>query len=89
MRAVFQPPSGSCQERVDVEALGAAHLVGGHDGVAREREDLRSVARPGLVTADHEGIEMTSLGWFFVRGLVMAFDPHLRTADRRCFSLVI
>jgi len=78
-----------CQGRVDFEALGAAHLIDARDCFARELEDLRPYAHEGLVTVDNDGIEVTPLGWFFVRGLAMVFDPHLRTADRSRFSRII
>jgi oxygen-independent coproporphyrinogen-3 oxidase len=41
------------------------------------------------VTVDDDCIEVTPLGWFFVRGLAMVFDQHLRTADRSRFSRII
>jgi oxygen-independent coproporphyrinogen-3 oxidase len=78
-----------CQGRVDFEALGAAHLIDARDYFARELEDLRPYVLEGLVTVDNDCIEVTPLGWFFVRGLAMVFDQHLRTADRSRFSRII
>ncbi|MGA1286219.1 MAG: oxygen-independent coproporphyrinogen III oxidase [Rubrivivax sp.] len=78
-----------CQGRVDFEALGAAHLIDAQDYFARELEDLRPYVLEGLVTVDNDCIEVTPLGWFFVRGLAMVFDQHLRTADRSRFSRII
>ena len=35
----------------------------------------------GLVKLSDTGIEVTSMGWFFVRAIAMVFDRHLQ-ADR-------
>jgi oxygen-independent coproporphyrinogen-3 oxidase len=43
-----------------------------------------------LVEVDAQGIELTPLGWFFVRGVAMVFDRHLQTdRDRARFSRII
>ncbi len=79
-----------CQGRVDFEAVELAHLVHPHEYFAAEIERLAPFQDEGLVAVDDQGIELTPLGWFFVRGVAMVFDRHLQThRDRAPFSRII
>ena len=51
---------------------------------------LRALSDEGLVTLDADGLEVTPLGWYFVRSVAMVFDRYLRAdARRERFSKVI
>ena len=44
----------------------------------------------GLVVVDESGIEVTPMGWFFVRGVAMVFDRYLQAdRNRTRFSKII
>ena len=57
---------------------------------ARELEELAAMCNLGLVTIESRAIQLTPLGWYFVRAVAMVFDSHLH-ADRarERFSRVI
>jgi oxygen-independent coproporphyrinogen-3 oxidase len=79
-----------CQGRVEFEAVEMAHLVDPQEYFADEIERLVPFQEEGLVEVDAQGIELTPLGWFFVRGVAMVFDRYLQTdRDRACFSRII
>lgn len=79
-----------CQGRVEFEAVEMAHLVDPQEYFADEIERLAPFQEEGLVEVDAQGIELTPLGWFFVRGVAMVFDRHLQTdRDRARFSRII
>ncbi len=70
-----------CQGRVEFESIALAHLVDFHKAFAAELEMLRPLQEQGLVLVDADAIEVTPLGWYFVRNVAMLFDRHLQ-ADR-------
>jgi len=75
---------------VEFEAVEMAHLVDPQEYFADEIERLVPFQEEGLVEVDAQGIELTPLGWFFVRGVAMVFDRYLQTdRDRACFSRII
>jgi oxygen-independent coproporphyrinogen-3 oxidase len=44
----------------------------------------------GLVQLSDAGIQVTAMGWFFVRGVAMVFDRYLQTdRNRNRFSKII
>lgn len=79
-----------CQGRVDFESIELAHLLRMQDYFAAELERLRPLAELGLVELTGHSIEVTPLGWYFVRGVALVFDRYLqadRTRER--FSRII
>ena len=79
-----------CQGRVEFESIELAHLVDMRRYFATEFEALRPLAEMGLVDVGAHAIEVTPLGWYFVRAVAMVFDRHLRAdAARERFSRVI
>ncbi|MCI1191075.1 oxygen-independent coproporphyrinogen III oxidase [Calidifontimicrobium sp. SYSU G02091] len=79
-----------CQGRVDFESIDLAHLIRMEEYFAPELEQLRPLAEMGLVRLEGRGIDVTPLGWYFVRGIAMVFDRYLqadRTRER--FSRII
>ena len=46
--------------------------------------------RQGLVRMNSDGVEVTPMGWFFVRGVAMVFDRYLQADRNRArFSRII
>ena len=79
-----------CQGHVLFESIELAHLVDFRSHFAAELARLAPLAEQGLVVIDGEGIELTSLGWYFVRAVAMVFDRHLQSdRARERYSRVI
>ena len=70
-----------CQGRVEFESIELAHLVKMREVFAHEFEELKSLAKMGLVEVTDTDIQVTATGWFFVRAVAMVFDRNLQ-ADR-------
>ncbi|HKX95283.1 MAG TPA: oxygen-independent coproporphyrinogen III oxidase [Methylibium sp.] len=79
-----------CQGRVEFESIEVAHLVSMREYFKRELEELQTLAEQGLVEIEPDAIEVTPLGWYFVRAVAMVFDRYLQSDLRReHFSRVI
>ncbi|RZU02576.1 oxygen-independent coproporphyrinogen III oxidase [Rivibacter subsaxonicus] len=79
-----------CQGRVDFESVELAHLVRVQDHFGAELARLRPLADEGLVEIERDAIQVTALGWYFVRAIAMVFDRYLQTdLKREHFSRVI
>lgn len=70
-----------CQGRLDFESVALAHLVDPKAYFATELEQLRRLEQDGLVELESEAVQVTPLGWYFIRSVAMVFDRHLQ-ADR-------
>ena len=70
-----------CQGQLQFEAIESAYLLDFKTYFARELEELAVQQDQGLVTLDGAGIQVTPLGWYFVRAVAMVFDKYLQ-ADR-------
>ena len=70
-----------CQGRVEFESIALAHLVDFRRTFATELTALRPMEAQGLVRFESDAIEVTPLGWYFVRNVAMVFDRYLQ-ADR-------
>ena len=79
-----------CQGRVEFQSIELAHLVNMREYFAPEIESLAPLAEAGLGEVGAEEIQVTASGWFFVRGVAMAFDRYLRNDQvRERFSRII
>lgn len=79
-----------CQGEVLFESFSQAWLLDFKKYFAAEMELLEQQQEQGLVMLDENGIRVTSMGWFFVRGVVMIFDRHLQAVKNRArFSRII
>ena len=79
-----------CQGEVLFEPVDQAWLIDFRQYFAAELEQLREMQGQGLVRVNDEGIEVTALGWFFVRGVAMVFDRYLQADRNRArFSRII
>jgi oxygen-independent coproporphyrinogen-3 oxidase len=79
-----------CQGHLQYESLNLAWLVDFKTLFAQELTQLEEMQVQGLVQLSESGIQVTAMGWFFVRGVAMVFDRYLQ-ADRNCtrFSKII
>jgi oxygen-independent coproporphyrinogen III oxidase len=79
-----------CQGQVLFESIELAHLIDFQSYFAPELQALLSMQSQGLVALDASGIQVTELGWYFVRGVAMVFDKYLQTDRNRArFSKII
>ena len=78
-----------CQGRVDFEAIGAAHLIDFRQFFAAELAALDLLAAEGFVRMSQRDIEVTPLGWFFVRAVAMVFDRYLQADRKTRFSRIV
>jgi len=79
-----------CQGEVLFEPFEQAWLIDFRHYFAAEIEQLEGLAAQGLLTVGPEGISVTPMGWFFVRGVAMMFDRHLQVDRNRArFSRII
>jgi oxygen-independent coproporphyrinogen-3 oxidase len=79
-----------CQGEVLFESIELAHLIDFREYFAAELESLRDMQQQGLVQLSDGGIQVTPLGWFFVRGVAMMFDKYLQADRTRArFSKII
>jgi oxygen-independent coproporphyrinogen-3 oxidase len=72
-----------CQGRVDFESIEVAHLVDMQKTFAPEFERLREMATLGLVEITEQDLQVTPLGWYFVRAVAMVFDRHIHADQAR------
>ncbi|MDT8999169.1 oxygen-independent coproporphyrinogen III oxidase [Paucibacter sp. APW11] len=79
-----------CQGRVEFESIELAHLIKVRDYFKAELEQLASLAETGLVVVEPEAIQVTAMGWYFVRAVAMVFDRYLQADRNRArFSRII
>jgi oxygen-independent coproporphyrinogen III oxidase len=79
-----------CQGRVEFESIELSYLIDMRTYFAPEMERLAAMQRDGLVELEAAALQVTALGWFFVRAVAMVFDKYLqadRTRER--FSRII
>ena len=70
-----------CHGRLDVESIELGFLIDFRSTFGTEWAALEELQAEGLVRLDDAGIQVTELGWYFVRRVAMVFDRHLQ-ADR-------
>ncbi|MFN3376491.1 MAG: oxygen-independent coproporphyrinogen III oxidase [Burkholderiaceae bacterium] len=79
-----------CQGEVLFEPLEQAWLIDFRQYFGAEMAQMEDMAGQGLVTVRDDGIEVTAMGWFFVRGVAMVFDRYLQADRNRArFSRII
>jgi oxygen-independent coproporphyrinogen-3 oxidase len=79
-----------CQGHLQYESINLAWLVDFKSLFANELEQLQALQDQGLVQLNDTGIQVTAVGWFFVRGVAMVFDRYLQAdRNRTRFSKII
>ena len=79
-----------CQGRVEFESIELAHLIRMREYFASELDRLAPMVGEGLIEIDDHSIQVTALGWYFVRGVAMVFDRYIHADQSRArFSRII
>ncbi len=79
-----------CQGRVEFESIELSYLIDMRETFRSELEQLAPLQEQGLVTVEPRAIQVSALGWFFVRAVAMVFDRHLQADKaRERFSRII
>jgi oxygen-independent coproporphyrinogen III oxidase len=79
-----------CQGQVIFESVELAFLIDFKSYFSSELEALDKLQEQGLVVLESNGIQVTDMGWFFVRAVAMVFDKYLQTDRNRAkFSKII
>jgi oxygen-independent coproporphyrinogen-3 oxidase len=79
-----------CQGHVQYESVNVAWLIDFKAYFACEIQALQEMQNQGLVELSPSGIQVTAMGWFFVRGVAMVFDRYLQQdRNRSRFSKII
>ena len=79
-----------CQGHLSFESIELAFLIDFKNYFAAEIEGLHKLADQGLVVVESTGIQVTDMGWFFVRAVAMVFDRYLQTDRTRAkFSKIL
>ncbi|ALK92488.1 oxygen-independent coproporphyrinogen III oxidase [Limnohabitans sp. 103DPR2] len=79
-----------CQGHVQYDAFNEAWLIDAKKYFASELSQLEILQTQGLVELSDGGLQVTPMGWFFVRGVAMVFDKYLQAdRNRTRFSKII
>jgi oxygen-independent coproporphyrinogen-3 oxidase len=79
-----------CQGQLEYESINLAWLVDFKTLFAQELIQLDEMQAQGLVQLSESGIQVTAMGWFFVRGVAMVFDRYVQADhNHSCFSKII
>jgi oxygen-independent coproporphyrinogen-3 oxidase len=79
-----------CQGQLQFESINLAWLVDFKKYFSAELAQLDDMQGQGLVQLSDTGIQVTGMGWFFVRGVAMVFDRYLQAdLNRTRFSKII
>lgn len=79
-----------CQGHLQYEAINLSWLIDFKTLFAPEMRQLQDLQSQGLVKLSDAGIQVTDLGWFFVRGVAMVFDRYVQAEHQRSrFSKII
>ncbi len=79
-----------CQGQLQFESINLAWLVDFKKYFANELTQLEAMQAQGLVQLSDTGIQVSAMGWFFVRGVAMVFDRYVQAdRNRTRFSKII
>jgi oxygen-independent coproporphyrinogen-3 oxidase len=79
-----------CQGHIQFDAFNEAWLIDAKKYFANELSQLEALQTQGLVKLMDGGLQVTPMGWFFVRGVAMVFDKYLQAdRNRTRFSKII
>jgi oxygen-independent coproporphyrinogen III oxidase len=79
-----------CQGHLQFESINLAWLVDFKTYFAAELQQLQAMQDQGLVQVSDSGIQVSAMGWFFVRGVAMVFDRYVQAdRNRSRFSKII
>lgn len=67
-----------CQGDVVFESIDLAYMIDFKSYFAYELEQLKAYVGQKFLVLDNHGLQVTPLGWYFVRALAMTFDKYLQ-----------
>ena len=79
-----------CQGQLQYESIELAYMIDFKSYFASELIALQALQENGMVVLEESGLQVTEMGWFFVRAVAMLFDRYLQTdCNRARFSKII
>jgi len=79
-----------CQGRVEFDAIEAKFGIDFATTFATELADLAALVEMDWVRIEPRAVQVTALGWYFVRSVSSVFDAHLRRdQSRRAYSRMV
>ena len=79
-----------CQGQLQYESIELAYMIDFKSYFASELLALQPLQENGMVVLEDSGLQVTEMGWFFVRAVAMLFDRYLQTDRNRArFSKII
>ena len=79
-----------CQGRLEFDSIEKSYSLDFPSYFQTELQTLRTLAEQGLVQVEERAIQVTPMGWFFVRAVAMVFDQHLQKDRTRArFSKIL
>lgn len=79
-----------CQGELQYESIELTYMIDFKSYFAAELEALKNQQQAGMVVLEETGLQVTAMGWFFVRAVAMQFDRYLQTDRTRAkFSKII
>lgn len=79
-----------CQGRLQYESIELAYMIDFKKYFANELKIIEDMQSTGMVELEDDGLQITPMGWFFVRGIAMQFDRYLQSDRNRArFSKII
>ena len=79
-----------CQGRVEFDQIESAYGINFRRYFAHELQALEPLQEDGLVRLEANAVQVTSLGWYFVRGVAMQFDYYLQAGKSQAkFSKIV
>ena len=79
-----------CQGQLQYESIELAYMIDFKSYFASELLALQALQENGMVVLVESGLQVTEMGWFFVRAVAMLFDRYLQTDRNRArFSKII
>lgn len=79
-----------CQGEVQYEAIELAYMINFEQYFSEELEALKALQEASMVKLKKTSIEVTDMGWYFVRAVAMIFDQYLQAdRNRERFSKII
>ncbi len=79
-----------CQGRLQYESIELAYMIDFKKYFANELKIIEDMQSTGMVELEDGGLQITPMGWFFVRGIAMQFDRYLQSDRNRArFSKII
>lgn len=67
-----------CHGSLEFESINLAYLIDVQQYFAKELKQLQHFVSDGLLQMNDSGLQVTTMGWYFVRGIAMVFDRYLQ-----------